>query len=136
MRKIKLTSQQFVIRMDTTFTETLMSITNKANKDITTSMKCNQCDYANTGAGKLRTHLKSHSGEKPHKCNLCDYSSVRACNMRQHLKIHTGEKSYKCNQCDFASSGKDRLKRHSKTHSGENRINATFATLHLLGLTI
>ena len=28
------------------------------------SNKCNQCDYASSWAGNLRTHLKMHSGEK------------------------------------------------------------------------
>ena len=27
------------------------------------SNKCNQCDFASTRAGNLRTHLKTHSGE-------------------------------------------------------------------------
>ena len=26
--------------------------------------KCNQCDYASSRAGNLKTHLKTHSGEK------------------------------------------------------------------------
>ena len=29
--------------------------------------KCNQCDFASVQAGDLRTHLKTHSGEKPNQ---------------------------------------------------------------------
>ena len=37
----------------------------KKNTDnvIIKSHKCNQCDYASSRAGNLRTHLKTHSGE-------------------------------------------------------------------------
>ena len=66
--------------------------------------KCNQCDFASSYASALRRHLKNHSGEKPYKCNQCDYASSKAGNLRAHLKTHSGEKSNKCNQCDYASS--------------------------------
>ena len=56
------------------------------------SHKCNQCDYASSNAGHLRTHLKAHNGEKSKKCNQCDYASSQAGNLRRHLKTHRGEK--------------------------------------------
>ena len=55
--------------------------------------KCNQCDYASSHAGHLRTHLMTHSGLKPNKCNQCDYASSNAGNFRRHLKTHSEEKS-------------------------------------------
>ena len=54
--------------------------------------------------GLLRSHLKTHRGEKSNQCNQCDYESSCESNFRRHLKIHTGEKSNKCNQCNYASS--------------------------------
>ena len=55
------------------------------------SNKCNQCDYASSQVGHLRTHLKTHSGENPNKCKRCDYESSRADNLRPHLKTHSNE---------------------------------------------
>ena len=34
--------------------------------------------------GQLRTHIKIHSGEKPNKCNQCDYASSQAGNLKTH----------------------------------------------------
>ena len=56
------------------------------------SNKCNQCDFAASRAGALRSHMKTHSGEKSNKCNQCDYASSQAGDLRRHLKTHTGEK--------------------------------------------
>ena len=39
------------------------------------SNKCNQCEYASSLAGNLKTHLKTHTGEKSNKCNQCDFAS-------------------------------------------------------------
>ena len=80
------------------------------------SNKCNQCYFASSQAGNLRTHLKMHSGEKPNKCNQCNYASSRAGDLRRHLRTHSGEKPNKCNQCDYASSRADMLRKHRQKH--------------------
>jgi hypothetical protein len=79
--------------------------------------KCNQCDCASSQAGGLRTHLKTHSGEKTNKCNQWDFASFYISALRKHLKIHSGEKPNKCNQCDFALSQAGHFRAHLKTHS-------------------
>ena len=46
-----------------------LKIPKKTTDNVIKSNKCNQCDYASYHAGHLRTHLKTHSGEKSNKCN-------------------------------------------------------------------
>ena len=53
------------------------------------SNKCNQCEYASSREGSLRTHLKTYSGEKSNKSSQCDPSSLR-----RHTKMHI----YVCRQ--------------------------------------
>ena len=68
----------------------LQNLMNKKN-NATKSNNCNQFEYAFSEPGKLRIHLKIHSGEKSNKCNQCNYASSQAGNLRTHLKIHNNE---------------------------------------------
>ena len=88
-------------------------------KNAEMSNKCNQCDYASSQTGHLRTHLIMHSGEKSNRFNQCDFVTFRVDNLRSHLKMHSGETPNKCNHCDYASSQTGHLRTHLKTHSGE-----------------
>ena len=44
-----------------------VAILKKRTGNFIKSNKCNQCDYASSRSGHLRTHLKMHSGEKLNK---------------------------------------------------------------------
>ena len=78
----------------------------------------------------LRTHLKTHSGEKSDKCHQCDFASSRAGHLRIHLKTHSGEKSNKCNQCNFATAYASILRTHLKYTVPKSQTNATSVILY------
>ena len=71
-------------------------------------------------ADHLRTHLKTHNGEKLNKCNQCDFASSYAYSLKMHMKAHTQEKSHKCSQCDYATSNASNFKTHMKRHICNN----------------
>ena len=111
-----------------------VKILKKTIKNVIKSNKCNQCDYASSQTGHLRTHMKTHSGEKSNKCNQCNYVSSQAGTLRTHKKVHSGEKSNRCNQCDYASSQAGNLRKHLKTHRRENPQECDYAAImHQLG---
>ena len=57
----------------------------KTNEIIVKSNKCNQCDYASSQTtSHLRTHLKTHCGEKSNECNQYGHTLSRAGGLRRH----------------------------------------------------
>ena len=66
----------------------------------------------------VHDELKRHKNEKL-VCQLCKKSFKTESYMKSHLLTHTGEKPYKCSECGKQFRYKDSLKAHTRDHTGE-----------------
>ena len=83
---------------------------------------CKQCDYSSTTGSQLKRHTKTHSGNKPFKCTQCDYSRTRANSLKKHMFNHSGEKAFRCEKCNYSCVEANALKKHKRRHTQFVRI--------------
>lgn len=80
--------------------------------------KCPHCSTDFTRHHNLKSHLLTHSQEKPYVCERCSLRFRRLHDLKRHTKLHTGEKPHTCPKCGRKFARGDALARHNKGPGG------------------
>ncbi|XP_065206021.1 oocyte zinc finger protein XlCOF19-like [Planococcus citri] len=84
-----------------------------------TNYQCKFCQKCFRWDSSLRTHLKTHTNERPHQCSSCNFSFRRSCDLKRHMITHTNEKNYSCQHCSKKFTRNSSLQRHVRAHFGD-----------------
>lgn len=87
----------------------------------TPSQKKHKCPYCSTEFTRhhnLKSHLLTHTQEKPFVCHTCNQRFRRLHDLKRHTKLHSGERPHVCEKCGRKFARGEALRRHQKGAGG------------------
>ncbi|KAG6001666.1 hypothetical protein E4U21_003983 [Claviceps maximensis] len=95
------------------------------------TFQCTLCPKRFTRAYNLRSHLRTHTDERPFVCTVCGKAFARQHDRKRHESLHSGEKRFVC-KGDLKAGGQwgcgrrfaraDALGRHFRSEAGRTCI--------------
>ncbi|KAK4152046.1 hypothetical protein C8A00DRAFT_35266 [Chaetomidium leptoderma] len=91
------------------------------------TFQCTLCPKRFTRAYNLRSHLRTHTDERPFVCNVCGKAFARQHDRKRHEGLHSGEKKFVCKGdlkrggqwgCGRRFARADALGRHFRSEAG------------------
>jgi hypothetical protein len=95
------------------------------------TFQCNLCEKKFTRAYNLRSHLRTHTDERPFVCTVCGKAFARQHDRKRHEGLHSGEKKFVCKGelkgggswgCSRRFARADALGRHFRSEAGRHCI--------------
>ncbi|KAF6198339.1 hypothetical protein GE061_008087 [Apolygus lucorum] len=81
--------------------------------------KCDSCDLRFSTSSGLKNHKMNHEGVRRFQCDMCDYRSVQEVTMKQHVdQVHLNLTPYQCHECGYRCYSKRTLRLHIVVHMG------------------
>lgn len=77
------------------------------------------CDKVFERIHNLRSHIRTHSGDRPYACTTCGLRFSRNHDLKRHERIHQGVRPYVCDFCGKSFLRLDALNRHLKVNNGK-----------------
>lgn len=75
---------------------------------------CPICGISLFDRTSLKTHMKTHSSERPFQCDVCDASFRHKFDVIVHSRLHTGERPYNCKFCGQTFIANTNMTKHLK----------------------
>ena len=95
------------------------------------TFQCHLCPKRFTRAYNLRSHLRTHTDERPFVCSVCGKAFARQHDRKRHEGLHSGEKKFVCRGglsngkqwgCGRRFARADALGRHFRSEAGRTCI--------------
>ncbi|XP_070399381.1 zinc finger protein 729 [Nothobranchius furzeri] len=92
------------------------------------SLHCSVCGRGFSLQRSLDTHMKLHTGERPHVCDVCGKGFTLKSLLRSHQHLHDGVRLFQCDQCGKSFHRAHALKLHQRVHTGERGYCCPYCT--------